>query len=203
MEPEDSDRNLAERMLSGDEAAFTEFFDGHFPRLYRFALSRLDHDADAAEEVVQTVMIQAVARLETYRGEALLFTWLCTFCRREISAWRRRRGRPETPLLPEDWPEARAVLESMSAEALPGPEDELRRKEIARLVQATLDRLPHPYGDTLEWKYLHGESVHEIASRLGLTPKAAESLLTRARNAFREAFSALVGGAAKPGASRA
>src|SRR5437867_12205259 len=56
IEAEASDRSLVERMLSGQEEAFVEFFDGHFPRLYRFAMARLNQDADAAEEVVQTVM---------------------------------------------------------------------------------------------------------------------------------------------------
>jgi RNA polymerase sigma-70 factor (ECF subfamily) len=56
-----------------------------------------------------------------------------------------------------------------------------------------LDDLPDRYGDVLEWKYLHGLSVNEIAGRLGLTAKAAESMLTRARAAFREGFNTLTG----------
>jgi RNA polymerase sigma-70 factor (ECF subfamily) len=59
------------------------------------------------------------------------------------------------------------------------------------MVQATLDALPARYGDVLEWKYVHGLSMQEIAERLGMTPKAIESLLTRARAAFREAFKTL------------
>jgi RNA polymerase sigma-70 factor (ECF subfamily) len=57
----------------------------------------------------------------------------------------------------------------------------------------TLDCLPPWYGDALEWKYIHGLSVKEIAERLNLGSKAAESLLTRARKAFREGFAALTG----------
>ena len=45
----------------------------------------------------------------------------------------------------------------------------------------------------LEWKYIHGLSMQEIASRLGATAKAVESLLTRAREAFRQGFTALNG----------
>jgi RNA polymerase sigma-70 factor (ECF subfamily) len=198
---ETSDRDLVKRMLAGREEAFTEFFEGHFPRLYRFALARLNHDADAAEEVVQIVMCRAMAKLRTYRGEALLFTWLCTFCRREIGEWQRRRGRTERSRLPEDSQETRGILESLAAGMAGGPEDELHRKEVARLVQVTLDSLPYPYGDTLEWKYLQGVPVKEIAQRLHLTPKAAESMLTRARNAFREGFSALTGAGLNPGSS--
>jgi len=60
-------------------------------------------------------------------------------------------------------------------------------------VAATLDHLPATYGDVLEWKYLHGLSVGEIASRLGIGYKAAESRLSRARAAFREGFSIAAG----------
>ena len=59
----------------------------------------------------------------------------------------------------------------------------------------TLDCLPERYGDALEWKYIQELSVHEIATRLKVTPKAAESLLSRAREAFRDAFAAIHAGA--------
>ena len=61
-------------------------------------------------------------------------------------------------------------------------------------MQVALDRFPPHYGNALEWKYLDDVPVKEIAVRLGVSPKAAESLLTRARDSFREAFSALVPG---------
>src|SRR5918993_4014358 len=82
------DLALAGRVLAGDEAAFEEFFERYFPRLYRFALPRLDGNEDASEEVVQRVLIRAVQALASYRGEAALLTWLCTMCRREIGAVR-------------------------------------------------------------------------------------------------------------------
>ncbi len=63
----------------------------------------------------------------------------------------------------------------------------------------TLDALPRAYGDALEWKYVHGHSVREIAARLNLGEKAAESLLTRARQAFRDGFAAVTQGCPEPG----
>ena len=90
--------------------------------------------------------------------------------------------------LAEDLPEIRAALESLA-----GDENLLQRRETARLVQTILDQLPFRYGDALEWKYIDGLTVAEIAARLALSPKAAESTLTRARNAFRDAFSTAYG----------
>ena len=191
-EPYGDDRALATRLLRGDEPAFEYFFDTYSARLYRFASARVRNDGDAAEEVVQLTLSKALAKLATYRGEAALFTWLCTFCRHEISAFYARRERlaPETSLV-EDAPDVRAALESLGAMSISGPEEQYRRREVARLVQATLDSLPQTYGDALEWKYIQGWSVDEIANQLRVGPKAAESTLTRARQAFRDAFSGL------------
>lgn len=187
------DRSLARRMIAGEEAAFDEFFDGHFPGLYRFALTRLNHDHDAAEEAAQNAICKAIGKLHTYRGEAALFTWLCTFCRHEISAQYRHTARHARNVdLVEDTPEVRAALESIGA-LFDEPEQAAQRTEIARLVQVALDRLPDRYGDALEWKYIEGLSVKEIAQRLQLSPKAAESVLTRARVAFRDLFQTLTG----------
>jgi len=188
----DRDRILTKRLLAGEEAAFEEFFQDYFPRLFRFALARLGHDETEAEEVAQATLCKVVRKLDTYRGEAALFTWLCTFCRHEISAHLRKKQRePQRVSLIEDHPEVRAALESLLADEFVVPDEALRRKELARLVQVALDHLPPKYGDALEWKYIHGLTVKEIASVLEVGPKAAESLLTRARQAFRDGFTTL------------
>src|SRR4249920_2949138 len=103
------DLALARRLIAGEESAFEEFFAGYFPRLYRFARVRLGGNEDAAEDVVQTTLIKALDKLHTYRGEAELFTWLCTFCRREIAAWFERTGRTANVSLADNRPETRAV----------------------------------------------------------------------------------------------
>ena len=191
----EDDRALVRLMLARDEQAFDQFFQANAPGLYRFALARLDRDGDAAEEVAQATLSRAIGKLATYRGEAALFTWLCTFCRHEISAHyaRRRRTAHEAPLV-EEMRDVRAALESLGAASTDGPDERLRRQEVARLVQMTLDHLPGRYGDALEWKYIQELSVQEIAARSKVTPKAAESVLSRARAAFRDAFAAVHGG---------
>ena len=185
-----SDRFLVARLLRGDEDAFTEFFEASFGPLYRFALPRVGGSSEIAEDVVQATLSRAVRKLATYRGEAALLTWLTTFCRHEIANYFEQRKR-EPPMIDvsEDLPEIRAALESLAA-AEQGP----GRRETGRIVQMVLDRLPSHYGDALEWKYIDGFSVAEIAEKLNVAPKAAESLLTRARNAFRDAFTAAYGG---------
>lgn len=185
--------DLARRLRAGEESAFDAFFAEYFPRVYRFARTRLGGDEDAAEEVAQTTLIKALAKVGTYRGEAALFIWLCSFCRHEIDRWFARAGRSAHVSLTDDSSETRAVLEAIATLSDEDPEQEYRRSELSRLVHATLDHLPGRYRDALVWKYLEGRSVEEIGRRLGLGYKAAESLLTRARQAFRESFTVVAG----------
>jgi len=188
-----SDLGMVQRLLRGDARAFENFIDEYYPRLYRFAFRRLRGDADAAQDMVQATFEKAIPGLARYRGEAALFSWLCTFCRYEIAAfWKERDPRGIPVVLIEDHADVRAALESLASSA-EGPEMDLQRKELARMVRVALDHLPPHYDHALEWKYIAGWSVKEIAGRLALTPKATESLLTRARQAFRDAFAELAG----------
>lgn len=188
------ERRLVQRMLAGEERAFDAFFGAYFPPLYRFALTRVGGDADLAEEVVQRTMCTAVDKVEGWRGEAGLLTWLCAICRREIASHFRRLHRAPSPVeLTEEMPEVRAALESLHT-ASDDPEVRAMRRELVALVHVALDRLPPHYAQILEWKYLEGASMKEIAVRLGSTPKAVESMLTRSRGAYREALGALLHG---------
>lgn len=188
------EQRLVRRMLGGDERAFTEFFNEYFSRVYRFALPRVNGDANAAEEVVQATLTKAMQKLDSYRGEASLFTWICQICRHQVADYiRANRRRTDRVVLLEDNPGVRAALDSISAPEFDEPETRYGSGEVRRLVQSVLDRLPARYGDALEWKYVEGLSVDEIANRMQIGPTAAQSLLARARRAFREALDTVFG----------
>jgi RNA polymerase sigma-70 factor, ECF subfamily len=183
------ERLLVERMLAGEEPAMEEFADGYFPGLYRFALARLHGDSELARELVQTTVCKVLAKLATYRGEAPLLTWLCACCRNEIRMHFRHGDRlARAAGLPEEASEA-----DLFTGGAPGtdPEGALAHKQEAHLVHAALDLLPPHYARALEWKYMDRLPVAEIAGRLQMGAKAAESLLTRARRAFREGYERL------------
>lgn len=188
------DLAVARRILAGDEVAFRSLFDRYFPRLYRFALARLDGDHEAATDIVQQTFCRAVERLDGYRGEAALYTWFHQICRNTLMDYYRytsRRARFVVPL--EDLPDVRAVLETLAAPLTDEPETGVWRSEVRRLVQATVDALPERYGEVLEWKYVDEQPLKAIAQRLGISDKAAESLLMRARTAFCDAITSMAG----------
>lgn len=180
----DEDLKLARRVAAKDRAAAAVFFDNYFARLYRFVALRVDQPA-ACEDVVQEAMIKAIRNLGSYRGEAALFTWLCQIGRNEISNYYQRFGKKEAQLVSlDDDPNVRAALESLDF----GEMDSGERLALEQVVQLTLDYLPEKYSKALEWKYLEGLTVEEIAERIGSGVVAAQSLLARARSAFRRGF---------------
>jgi len=182
---------LAAKVAAGDQGAFDAFFKEYFPRLFRFTLTRVDNNEEIAEEVVQRTMCIVVRKMGSYRGEALLFTWLCQICRNETNAVFRQRKmemREDIPI--EDHPAVQAALESVAADD-GRPESALRREEIANFVRVTLEHLPSKYARALELKYVQGYSVKEIAASLNIGEKAAESILSRSRVAFKERFRAI------------
>jgi RNA polymerase sigma-70 factor (ECF subfamily) len=191
------ERELIRSMLSGDERAFGVFFEHYFPRLYRFALPRLGGDVEASREVVQATLVKAMRNLEHYKGNAALFTWMCQICRHEVvDHLRAVRRLSRHVVLYEDRPEVRAAVESFEAPPEFDPAQCHGRAEVAQLVRSVLDRLPAKYGEVLEWKYIEGLSVDEIGVKMGLGHGAAQSLLARARDAFRKAVETIFGAAA-------
>ena len=188
------DKALAARILAGDEVAFRRMFDELFPKLYRFAMLRLNGNRDDVCEVVQQTYCRAFEQMARYRGEASLFGWMCQICRNAIADLGRHRQRmmTESPTAERD-STIESFLEALAAPIDDEPETQVVRTDLIRLVQSTLDCLPTHYGDVLEWKYVDGLPLNEIANRLELGPKAAESLLGRARAAFREAMALVAG----------
>lgn len=180
-----ADLFLKERLLAGEESAYDAFAEHFIPRLYRFAQSRAPRSHEV-EDIVQSTLAIAFEKLPAFRGDSSLLTWLCGICRFEISNRRRKAGRsPEVPLgVDSDLLELVERLADDAETTL----DDLQRRELRRSVHDVLDQLPEHYARGLEWKYVHSLPVTEIAGRLGVSDKAAESLLTRARVAFRDAF---------------
>jgi RNA polymerase sigma-70 factor (ECF subfamily) len=188
------DKRLVKQLLVGDRQAFDRFFEENFARLYRFAMARLADDPEAARDAVQITLTRAVRKLGSYRAESALFTWLCAICRNEISDHLRRDAKHrDHVLLIEDFPEIQAAVDSLQSPAEDGPERLYQREASIRLIQVALDRLPPKYGDILEWKYVQGHSVQEIAAKLRIGAEAAQSMLARARRAFADVYSSMNG----------
>lgn len=183
------EQSLVTRMRSGDEEAYEVFSQHYIPAVYRFAIARLDGDAQLANDIVQSTLCKVVTKLGTYRGDGPLLGWLCACCRNEIAM--HFRGIPREVGFEGDGVDSSALPAPQSGQ----PDALLLSAETSELVHLVLDILPERQAQVLGWKYVDGVSVREISLRCGLSEKATESLLTRARVAFREVWASLGGGA--------
>jgi RNA polymerase sigma-70 factor (ECF subfamily) len=166
-------------VLAGDEHAWREWYDATFDDLRAFAHWRCAGLKDVVDEVVQETWLVAVRRIRAFdprRGSFRSWLWgiagnVVRDCLRARSA--RRRVVPLS---------GGAHVEPDSADAAASD----RAERIAR----TLAGLAPRHEQVLRAKYLERMSVQAIAEQWGESPKAVESLLTRARLAFREAYDA-------------
>ncbi|MCY2926117.1 MAG: sigma-70 family RNA polymerase sigma factor [Planctomycetota bacterium] len=192
----DFDKRWREMALAGEPQAVARLAEAAIGPLYRFCMARVGGNHHLCEEVVQETLLQAIGRLKTYdpgRSGGVIFGWLTGLARNEI---RRVLSREKAPAaLADFWRRVDDELRSLYAmiETEPLAQDLLEREETREIVNATMAQLPPHYGQALQEKYVTKRSVSEIAAAMGMSVKAAESLLARAREAFRVTFLALVG----------
>ncbi len=181
---------LRDRILAGDREAAGQLFQTHFEGLYEFVHYRVGGDRALAEDIVQDTFVVALEGLSSFDGRSSLHTWLCGVAKNKLRERRRKRKAvPLSDVLDEASDDIDLVLARVSSEPL--PDWVLERKETRELVGATLSNLPPDYRRALAGKYLKGESVAQLSVALAKSPKATESLLTRARLAFAEVFELL------------
>ncbi len=167
------ERGLLAAVLAGDGRAWRAWYDESFPGLYAYALWRCGGARHHADEVVQETWLAAVRRLRSFDPARGSFAgWLRAIAANVLRNHFRRDARRRAAAPAAARPEAQAAP------------DEGRAERVAEALAA----LPERYEAVLRAKYLDGQSVAAIADATGDTPKAVESLLSRAREAFREAY---------------
>lgn len=160
------------RAALGDRQSFAEIFRRHTPALHRYAFRMLEADHQAAEDAVQEAMTKAWLKLDGFRGEAALRTWLFRLVANECSSHRRRRR----PLAVDD-----GLLERLS----PLGADEPATLATAVELREALDRalLELPWLQRASWllREVEGLSYAEIAAVHAVGPAVVRGQLHRAR----------------------
>ena len=138
--------------------------------LYRFVARRCDHDRELAEDVTQETWLRAVRAWHADGVPDRPLAWLTTVARNLLSNHFRRR--PSAPL--DD-----TVAESLAVEEPDGADARLS------LVERALARLPIPQFRLLEAFHFRRQRVAEIAEAQGISERAVEGRLRRARQQLR------------------
>jgi RNA polymerase sigma-70 factor (ECF subfamily) len=184
-------KSLVRRLSRFDEEAWAAFCKEFAPVLGRHVQYRFGCDADRAEEIVQMTFvrcIRSIASFDPSRGSML--DWLKAIASNEARTTLKAQARLRTggdPAVGSRSPLA-AIVDCMDRQPL--PDELLARKDVQNMVAQCLVQLPPRQRQVLVMKYQEDLKVSEMARRLSLSEKAVESLLSRSREAFRNALSA-------------
>ncbi|MBL8796428.1 MAG: sigma-70 family RNA polymerase sigma factor [Planctomycetia bacterium] len=182
------------RALTGETDAVRALAEAALQPLYGFCLYRVGKNQHLCEEAVQETLVRAIRELRQYdpaRAGDNIFPWLTGLARNEISRLLAREKNSVS--LQTMWAKMDKELLAIYAklELEPFGDDVLQREETRELVNTTMSQLPPHYREVLEAKYVSGKTVRDLAAIGSISEKAVESLLGRARQAFRVAFLAL------------
>ena len=173
------EHGLRSAVLAGDETAWQTWYDETFPGLYAFVRWRCAGLNDWADDVVQETWLTAIRRIRAFDADQGSFAdWLRGIAANLLRNQLRKR-RPAPSL--NGQPAALARTQSSGS-------DDRRERDQAEQIAHALSRLPERYEAALRAKYLDQQSVAQMAEAWNESPKAVESLLTRAREAFRQEY---------------
>jgi RNA polymerase sigma-70 factor (ECF subfamily) len=189
------DRLLVARLQARDETAVHELAERYGSRIYQLALRQMKNREDA-EEVTQDVLLKVYRKIDAFRGDSALSSWIyrITFntamsrlrtSKLARAAQQHERNRDEdesvrTPRQPADW-------SSM-------PDEELLRAQLRRAVVAAIQELPEIYRVPVVLRDIEGLSTEEASTRLHVKDQTLKSRLHRGRLMLRARLQAFTNG---------
>ena len=188
---DDADRDVLERVASGELDALEELYDRYRTMAYSIAL-RITTDAALAEDVVQDAFLGAWRNANRYlEGRGSVKTWLLSIVHhRAVDAVRRRRPTSELPdreavppgalTIPDIWPEVVGRLDQESVRSALGALSEVQR-------------------EALELAYFAGLTQQEIATRTGTPLGTVKSRMRLGLLAMRRSLTGEGGPLPNPG----
>lgn len=172
-----SDDLVIERCLAGDRDQYAVLVDRYQKMAYTVAYRMLG-DEGRARDAAQEAFLSAYCGLGRFRRSSKFSTWLMSIvinaCRDQL------RKRRETVALSD-------VQNSLPSGAA-DPEERLRTKESAGLLQKALQRLPPEYREVLILKHIQGLGYHEIAAMCGEREGTLKVRAHRARELLKLAL---------------
>lgn len=164
----------------------------HFATLYKnfalpltkFLIKKMGGDQHATEEVFSQTILAAWKGWHTFESRSTYFTWLCRIALNKMADYYRdqvnERSRRVYPTL-KTW--ANVKDQHLT------PEEKACLEELRKNVHECLDLLPPETRQLLYLRYWEEMTIASIADLLGISERAAEGKIYRARVSFREIYS--------------
>lgn len=186
-----SDEEIAQRVRAGETMLFEVLMRRHNQRLYRTIRSLLKEEAEI-EDVMQQAYIQAFTHLDQFEGGAQFSTWLTRIALNE--ALQRLRQRHRWVAIDGGDPAAQGDGMKLLQPGEPSPEQQAFGRELARLLETTIDQLPDLYRTVVMLREVERMSTSEAAEVLSVTEDVVKKRLHRAKALIRERLDAHLGG---------
>lgn len=183
-----AEAELVRRALQRDEAAIRAIIQVHNRRLYRVARSIVRDDSEA-EDVLQESYFRAFSAIADFRGESSLTTWLTRIVLNE--ALQRARRRIDVPATPETLAADRLadiIPFPLSGQNLVDPERATSQREICRLLEQAIDKLPEEFRTVLIARAIEGLSIEDTAELYDIRPETVKTRLHRARKLLKSSL---------------
>jgi RNA polymerase sigma-70 factor (ECF subfamily) len=177
-----SENMIIKKILSGDEVAFAEIVKIYLQPVYNFVY-RFVNDRDTAEDLTQETFVKAWKNLGKFDKNKKFKTWLFTIAKNTTFDWlKRKKEIPFSNFVDE---EGESWLENVADENIL-PDEILARVDLAKELDAILQKLPPYYRAVLLLHYKEDFSLHEIAEILGEPYNTIKSRHRRGLGKLRE-----------------
>lgn len=175
-----NDTELVSRILARDRQALFAFYRQYEPKLSAHIRRKVGNPADA-EEILQDTLFAFLEALRDFEGKSTVSTFLFSICGRKIADYYRKKRIRQ--VIFSEMPQLEAIVSPLLT-----PEEEFDSSVLQEKISRTLESILPRYKKLLLSKYAENISMADIAKRLAVTVKSAESALFRARKAFIKAF---------------
>ncbi len=176
LKPWPSDLELVGQILGGSSEHFELLYESYFPRVYRFALKRLN-DPGEAEDVTQEVFFTVFNSLASFRGQSSLLVWIFGITRNTVNR-RFRKARPRLESI-----DGRAAREAVTGE-VPSDQAVDARRLLVLCEQVIENELTPLQRRIFHLKHLRRQPIRNIAIALGKSEDAIKANLYRMRRAL-------------------
>ena len=184
--PADSDLQLVERTVAGDQRAYELLVIKYQRRIERL-IGRMVRDTDLVQDIAQETFIRAYRALHQFRGDAQFYAWLYRIAvntaKKALMDMKRNPVISENALRGgDDEDETSRVDNELTTEET--PETVLAAQEIARVVNAAMEALPEDLRQAVTLREIEGLSYEEISLAMNCPIGTVRSRIFRAREAI-------------------
>jgi RNA polymerase sigma-70 factor (ECF subfamily) len=193
------ERELIGRMQAGDASAVAELSSAYGPRIHQLAFRYMKNWEDA-EEVTQDVLLKVFRKIDAFRGDAALSSWIhrITF---NTAMSRLRTGRAGRAA--EQQPRQESASAELAGMPVQDPadwstlaDDHVMRREMRERLITALTTLPEVYRTPVVLRDIQGLTTEEASIVLHVKPQTLKSRLHRGRLILRQALAEFAGGVA-------